>query len=93
MSSVRSIALAGSGQAGPAIAHYRTALKIRPDYAEAPQQPRHPPRGARAVNETIAHYDSVRENLGAVLAERNGSWGLDMLSASLRACGFQPYLA
>ena len=34
------IALAGRGQVDEAIAHYRKALEIKPDYCRGPQQPR-----------------------------------------------------
>ena len=72
--------MAGRGQVDEAIAHYRKALEIKPDYAEAHYNLGIALAGRGQVDEAIAHYRKALEikpdyaeahiNLGIVLAGR-----------------------
>ncbi|MHB8907339.1 MAG: tetratricopeptide repeat protein [Syntrophales bacterium] len=74
------LALAGRGQVDEAIAHYRKALKIKPDYVEAHNSLGLALVGRGQVDEAIAHYRKALEiksddidthnNLGIALAGR-----------------------
>ena len=72
--------MAGRGQVDEAIAHYRKALEIKPDYAEAHNNLGIALAGRGQVDEAIAHYRKALEikpddveahyNLGIALAGR-----------------------
>ena len=72
--------MAGRGQVDEAIAHYRKALEIKPDYAEAHNNLGNALAGRGQVDEAIAHYRKALEikpdyaeahnNLGNALAGR-----------------------
>ena len=74
------MALAGRGQVDEAIAHYRKALEIKPDYAEAHNNLGNALAGRGQVDEAIAHYRKAlkikpdyaeaHNNLGIALAGR-----------------------
>ena len=54
-------ALAGRGQIDEAIAHYRKALEIKPDYAEAHNNLGAGSGGRGQIDEAIAHYQQALE--------------------------------
>ncbi len=72
--------MAGRGQVDEAIAHYRKALEIKPDYVEAHNNLGNALAGRGEVDEAIAHYRKALEikpdyaeahnNLGTALAGR-----------------------
>ena len=72
------LALAGRGQLDEAIAEYRAALQISPNYAEAENSLGAAPADCRQFDEAISHYRKALEinpqfveahfNLGALLA-------------------------
>ena len=72
--------MAGRGQVDEAIAHYRKALEINPDYVEAHYNLGNALAGRGQVDEAIAHFQKALD-----LASARNKWALaDRIRARIR---------